>query len=137
MRSGAQIDKTALIIERNLRILRQVLNQFHLIRLTFFLHKADGFFPRHREPLYLMPLFDDLLHLRFQFVQIFSGKRLRIKIIIKTLVNRRAYRHLCVREQSFDRFRHHMRCRMPDDTESRFIICRQDIQAAVFVYDRP
>ena len=49
MRSCAQIHKLSLIIEGNFRILRQILDQFHLIRFIPLLHKPDRFRPRQRE----------------------------------------------------------------------------------------
>ncbi len=51
MRSRAQIHESALVIERDLRILRQILDQFHLVGFTFFFHEFYGLRPGQRKAL--------------------------------------------------------------------------------------
>ena len=41
MRSCTQINESSLIIERDLCILRQILDQLYLVRLTLLLHELD------------------------------------------------------------------------------------------------
>ena len=114
MRAGTQIYEAALVIEGNLRILRQIFNQLHLIRLTLVFHVLDCFIAGQSEPLQFMSFLDDLLHLRFQLIQVFPGKRLCVEIIIKSIFNGRPNGHLCLREQTLYRLRQYVGGRMSD-----------------------
>ena len=137
MRAGTQIHEAALVIERNLRVLRQILDQFHLVRLSLFFHKFDCFRSGQGKPLDPVAFLDDLLHLRFQLIQILPGKRSRIKVIVKSVLDGRPDRHLGLREKPFYRLRQNMRCGMPKHFKPLRIAGCQDIQAAVFVDHGP
>ena len=108
MRSGAQIHEIPLGIEGDFSVFRQILDQFHFVGLVFFLHESDGFLSGQRKPFDLRALFDHLFHLFFDFIQIFSGKGLTVKIVIKTGVDGRADGQFCLRIQPFDRLCQHV-----------------------------
>ncbi len=137
MRTGAQIHKLSLPIEGNLRIFRKFLDQLYFICLSFSLHKPDGFFSGKGKPFQLRTLFDDLLHFLFDFVQILSGKRSRVKIVIISGVDGRSDGKFSIRKQIFYRFRQHVGTGMADNPEPGLIPCGQYIQHTVSVDNRP
>ena len=108
MRAGAQVHEVTLTVKRNLRVLGQIPYQLRLIRLLFVLHELDRFRPRQGKFIQLDALFDDLLHLRLQGIQILSGKRSVVKIIIKSRVDAGADGKSGLREQALHRLRKHM-----------------------------
>ena len=84
-----------------------------------------------------MPFLNNFLHFRFQFIQIFSGKRRMLKIIIIPIVNTGANGQFGIGIQPLHRFRQHMGCGMAHYSQPLLIVCRKDIQAAVTVDDSP
>ena len=133
VRSCTQIHKFSLTVEGNFLPLRQCLNQFYLVRLILFLHQLNGFFSGKRKLLQLFSLFDDFLHFCFQFIQIFSGKRNMVKIIVKACVNTGPDCQLCIREQSLYCLCQHMGCGMADGCKSLCICCGTNLQLAVLI----
>ena len=131
MWSCAQICEFSLTIERNGCILRQVLNQFYFIRLSFFFHKLNCFCSWQCEFFQTCTFFDDLLHLFFNIIQIFSGEWCVVKIIIESVFNRWSDCKLCFREQILDCFCQYMRCRMTKCCQTCRILCSQNVQFAV------
>ena len=108
MRSRAEICKVSLTVKADDRVFRQILDKLHLVRFILFLHKCDGFLSRQFKPLDDRILLDDLLHLFFNGIQIFTGKRRHIKIIVKSFLNGRSNGKLCLRVETFHRLRQHM-----------------------------
>ena len=131
MRPRAQIHPVTLGIEGNLRILRKILDQLHFIRLIPFPKKCNGLLSGLGKTLNLGTFFGDLLHFLLYGIQILSGKRCALKIIIKPGIDRRPDGHLCIGEQGLHRLRQHMGCRMAQNCQPLCILCRKDIQLAV------
>ena len=136
MRPCAQIREIPLLIKGNLRILRKILDQLHLIRLALLFHKSNGFLSGKGETLQLLTLLDDFLHLSFQLIQILPGKRLVLKIIIKAGINTWPDSKLGFREHMLHRLSKHMGSRMADHSQPFLIPCRQDRQLAIPVKHR-
>ena len=131
MRAGAQVGKSRLLIEGNDGIFRQILNQFDLIRFIRLFHLRDRFRARQGVTRESRALLDDRLHLLFDRTQIFIGKRRVIEIIIESVFDRRADRHLRIREETEHCLRHDMRGRMAQCRETFRISGRQDLKLAV------
>ena len=110
VRTCTQIHKSSLVIEGNLCAFRQVFNQFYLKRLIALLHEFDCFLSGKSETLDFVAFLDDLLHLGFNPVQIFSGKRFCIEIIIETIFNGRSDGTFGIREKPFYCLGHDMSC---------------------------
>ena len=90
MRSCAKICPVSLGIEGNLFALRKILDQLYFVWFIFLFEVCDGILTGFCEALNLCTFFDDLFHLFFDGIQIFTGKWLMIKIIIKSCVNGRS-----------------------------------------------
>ena len=127
MRAGAQIGKAALIIERNFRILRQIPDKLHFVRLPRLLHEFDCLRAGQRVPFKLMPFLDYLFHLGFNLIQVLSGKRLVLKIVIIAVINGGPDCQFCLRENPPDRFRQNMGAGMPYHTKPFGVVGRKDI----------
>ena len=61
--TGAQVGELALLVEGDVRVLRQVVDELHLVGLLLLLHELDGLFPGQLEALQLQLLLADLPHL--------------------------------------------------------------------------
>ena len=96
-------------VERNDAVLGQIVDEFHLIGFTFFLHIFDSFFARFHRADKRQIFLDDLFHLGFQlFEHICRKGNFGIKIVVKAVVNGRADGKFCVRIQTLDRLGQHM-----------------------------
>ena len=138
MRSGAEIDKLSLLIEADLRPLRQIFDQFHFIGLLTLFHKGDGFLSGFCETGDFQILFDNLLHLPFQLLQVFRGKSsLDVNIIVKSVSNGGADGQFCLGIQALNRLSQDVGGGMPVGCQSLRIGSSQDAQAAVPVYPMP
>ena len=137
MRAGAEIDKFSLLIKADLRIFRQIPDQFHLIRFFPLFHISDRLIAGKRKPGKGMSFLDDLFHLRFDLVQIFRRKSaFTVDIIIKSVFDRRSDCQFGFRIKALDRLRHHMRSRMAIRCESFRRLDRLDLQTAVLIQHR-
>ena len=104
MRAGAEIDEVTLPVKGDDRILRQVVDQLDLVRLLALLHELDRLVARKLEALQTQLLLADLAHLGLQLFEDLRRKRLgAVKIIIKTILNRRADGELHLRVQPLHR----------------------------------
>ena len=134
MRTGTEIGKLALGIEADNLILRQVLDQFHFVRLVFLLKIRDRLIPRHRVLLNFQIFLDDLLHLRLDLLQIIRGKRrLSVHVIVESVCDGRTDRQLCLRIQSLDGLGHNVGCGVTERPFAFLIVKCQDIKLAVMV----
>ena len=114
MRSRTKVREFPLTEEAQFRILRQIADQLHLIRLALFLHEPDGFLSWKRIAFELEVFLDDFLHLRLDGGDILVRKRgITVKIVIKAVLDRRTDRKLCLRIKALHRLRKNMRGRMP------------------------
>ena len=87
MRSCAELNKIALLIERYLFVFRKVLDELYLVRLILVLVHLYGFFSRKCEVSQSFALLDDLLHLGFDFVEILTCQRRHIEVIVESVFN--------------------------------------------------
>ena len=133
MRSCTQIGKFSLTVEGNLRILRQIPDQLHLVRLVLFFHELDCLCSGKSELLKLCTFLDDLFHLCFQIVQILSGKRCMLKIIVKSCINTGTDGQLCIGEQVLHSLCQHVRCGVADGCQPFLVICSTNLQFTVSV----
>ena len=100
MRSGTEIYKISLLIERNDFVLRQVFDQLHLVILVLVSHELDSFFPRQLEAFQRIVGLDHLLHFLLDLQKILIVEFvLHIKVIIKSVIDRRSDSQLGIRPQ--------------------------------------
>ena len=100
MRTGAQVHELALLVEGDVGVLRQIIDQLHLIGLFLLLHILDGLGPGQLEALQLQLLLADLPHLRLDLRQVLRGEgKRRVQIVIKAVVDGRADGQLHLRPQ--------------------------------------
>ena len=100
VRAGAQIHELALLIEGDVGVLRQVVDQLHLIGLFLLLHILDSLGAGQLEALQLQLLLADLPHLRLDLRQVLlrEGER-RVQIVIIAVVDGRSDGQLHLRPQ--------------------------------------
>jgi len=100
VRAGAQIHELALLIEGDVGVLRQVVDQLHLVGLFLLLHELDGLGAGQLEALQLQLLLADLPHLRLDLRQVLlrEGER-RVQIVIIAVVDGRSDGQLHLRPQ--------------------------------------
>ena len=107
VRASAEVGKLALRVERDVRVLGQIVDQLDLIRLVLFLHIFDGLFPRQLEALQLQLFLADLAHLGLNGVKIFLREvERRVKVVIEAVVDGRADGELDFGPQTLDGLRH-------------------------------
>ena len=104
MRSCTEIYKISLLIERNDFVLRQVFNQLHLVILVLVSHELDGFLPRQLEAFQRIVGLDHLLHFLLDLQKVLIVElMLHIKVIIKSVIDRRSDSQLGIRPQFLHR----------------------------------
>ncbi len=134
VRARAQVDKVALAVEGQLGILRQVVDQLHLVRLPALLHKGDGLVPRQGEALLPVIFLDDALHFLFDAGKVLRGEDLlHVKVIVKAVVNGGADGELGARKQVFDSTCHHVAGRVAQHVAGIVILKADGGQLAAFV----
>ena len=112
MRTGAQVGKFALLIERNNLVLRQVVDELNLIRLI--LHQLQCFRPGQLKTLHLELFLADFAHFCLNLLHDLRGERKwRIQVIIEAVVNRRTDCQLYLRVQALDSLCQNMGAGMP------------------------
>ena len=88
MGAGAQVGELALAVEADDGVLRQVVDQLHLVRLALLFHEGDGLGAGQLKALQLQLLLADLAHLGFQSLQVCRGEGDgSIEIIVKAIVD--------------------------------------------------
>ena len=112
MRTGAQVGKFALLIERDDLVLRQVIDELNLIRLI--LHQLQCFRPGQLKTLHLELFLADFAHFCLDLLHDLRGERKwRIQVIIEAVVNRRTDCQLYLRVQALDSLCQNMGAGMP------------------------
>ena len=131
MRSRAQINKIPLFIEGNLRILRQIINQLHLVRFLLLLHHLNCLRARHGKAGEFRTLLDNFLHLRLKLIKCLAVKWRAVKIIVKPIVNRRSNRKFCLRVKALYCLRQYMGSRVAVCPLSHIVLESQNTQFTV------
>ena len=95
-------------------ILRQILDQFHLIRLALLLHELNGFLAGQLEALQLQLLLADLPHLGLDLGHVLRGKgKGCVHIVVPALLDGGADGQLHLGPQALDGLRHDVRAGVP------------------------
>ena len=114
MGTGAQVGELALLVEGDGSILRQILDQLHLIRLALLLHELNGFLAGQLKALQLQLLLADLPHLGLDLGHVLRGKgKGCIHIVIPALLDGGADGQLHLGPQALDGLRHDVRAGVP------------------------
>ena len=134
VRSRAEVDKLALLIEADVLALVAVLgSKLDLIRLVHALQLGDRFLGRKLKALDRVTFLDDLFHLRLDFLQILCGERLfNVEIIVESAVDGRTNGALGARIESLDSLRQYVGRGMPEGVLAFLIIKGEKLHLAVF-----
>ena len=101
MGAGTEVGELTLSVEADDGVLRQVVDQLHLVRLALFLHELQGFLPGQLKALQLQLLLADLAHLALDLFHDLRGEgKGRVHVIVKAVVDGRADGQLHLRVQA-------------------------------------
>ena len=133
MRTAAQIEPVALLVNLERLIFRNGVDQFDLEVLAFVGEHLLGLVAR---PDFLgegLIARDDLLHLFLDDGQVFRRERLVArKIVIESVLDHRADGHLRARPQVLHGFGQHMGGVVPDQFQRARIVARHELDFGVF-----
>ena len=86
--TGAQVGEVALLVEGDVGVLRQVLDELHLVGLLLLLHELDGLLTGQLKALQLQLLLADLAHLGLESSQILGGEGAGgVKIVVEPVLD--------------------------------------------------
>ena len=132
MGAGAKVHKFALAVEADHSVLRQVLDQLHLVGLALFLHILDRLLPGQLKPLQRQLFLADLAHFLLDFLHDFRSEgEGGIQVIVEAVFNGRANGQLDLREQPLDSLGQHMGGGMAQGPAAHFVLKGQQVQGAV------
>ena len=134
MGACAEVGELALRIERGHLVLRQILNQLHLIVLTLLTEECNRLCTGNLAADKRQILLDDLLHFLFDITKI--GIRqlvLHVEIVVEAVLDRRSDRelHVALRVQALHRLCHDVRSRMAQSVAAALIIKGQHAQRSI------
>ena len=133
MRACAQIHEFALTVKADYRILRQILDQLHLIVFVSLLHEGDRLITGKRKALQRQALLHDLLHFLFDCGKILAGNGLlKFKIIVKAVLDGRSDRQLRIRIQALYRLCQNMGSGMAEG--SRSVLVRELLLSSASIF---
>ena len=134
MRACAQICEFSLAVETDLFPFRKILHQLYLIRFLFLLKICHCLVSGSGKALQLQILFDDLLHLRLDLLQILCGKRsLPVQVIVESVGDGRTDGKLGLRIEPLYCLGHNVGCGVVESPFSFLRIKGQDLQFAILV----
>jgi len=114
VRARAEVGELTLTVEADDGVLRQVVDELHLIGLLLLLHELDGFLARQLEPLELQLFLADLAHLGFEGIEMLLREIERgVEVVVESVVDRGTDGQLDIRIEALDSLRQHMRAGMP------------------------
>ena len=114
MRPRAQVRKFPLAIEADRHPVRQVLNQFHLVRLPALLHKGDCLLPGQFKAFQFQFFLADPAHFLLDFLHMLRSEREGgIQIVVKAVLNGRSDGEFHFRIQPLHRLGQHMGTGVP------------------------
>ena len=128
MGAGAQVHELALLVEGDVGVLRQVVDEFHLVGLLLLLHELDGLGAGQLEALQLQLLLADLPHLCLDLRQVIGGKgKGCIQIVVKAVVDAGADGQLHLRPQALHRLGQNVGAGMPVRLAVLLVFKRVDV----------
>ena len=134
MRACAQICEFSLAVETDLSSFRKIFHQLYLIRFLFLLKICHRFVSGSGKALQLQILFDDLLHLRLDLLQILCGKwSLPIQVIVESIGNGRTDGKLGLRIEPLYRLGHDVGGGVPIGVLALCRVEGEDLQGAVLL----
>ena len=126
--AGAQVGKLTLLVEGDVGVLRQVVDQLHLVGLLLLLHELDGLGAGQLEALQLQLLLADLPHLCLDLRQVIGGKgKGCVQIVVKAVVDAGADGQLHLRPQALHRLRQNVGAGMPVRLAVLLVFKRVDV----------
>ena len=132
VRATAQVDKVALGVEGKVLIRRDSFQQLDLVLLTLLVEQLNSFVATHQGAGYLVVRFHQLLHLRFDLLQIFRGKRTLVgEVVVEAIFNNRTDSYLCRWEQPLNRHRHQVSTGVTDHFQAILITGGNDCQISI------
>lgn len=137
VRACAKVDEIALLIKGYLLVLRNIRQKLRLVDLFHLCNAPFRLFASAFYAGYGHIRFDYALHFRLDFGKIRLGYgRSEIEIVIKTVVNGRAYGKLNGGIDVFDRLRQNMRASMAINSSAFFVLKSEQFKIAIFVDKR-
>ena len=114
MRTCAKLRKLALLIKTDMLAFSSVfLNKFNLVRLILFFHKFNSLVGRKFKFFNRIIFLNNSLHFFFYFIKvILSEMSIYVKIVIKSVFNRRTDSKLGIWINPFNCLSHNVRCGM-------------------------
>ena len=101
VRAGAEVRELALLIEADGRVLGQVLDELDLVGLVLLAHEGEGLLAGQLKALYGQLFLAYLAHLGLDLLEELRSKHgLGVKVVVKSVVYRRADGQLGIREQA-------------------------------------
>ncbi len=136
MRACTKVCKIALFIEGNNRIFRQILNQFHLIRLLKLLHVFDCLCAGQLKAFDCNVFLCNFFHFFLKGFQFLLCKGFfPVEIIVKAVRNSRADCKFYIRVQVFYRLRQNMGRGMTERHSARFVLKCADADFRIRIYN--
>ena len=114
MGAGAQVHELTLAVEGDDGVLRQIIDELHLIRLFLLLHEFDGFGAGQLEALQFQLFLADLAHFGLDLLQIAGGEgEGGVQIVIEAVVDTGADGQLHLGMQALDGLGQHVGAGVP------------------------
>src|SRR5882762_1281354 len=115
MRTAAEVEKLASLVDRNLFIgLGELLDEMALHEIAFALELREPFLPRKKLARIRQILLDEFLHLLLDLFQVFRRKRSwAIEVVKESVFGRRTVSQLSFGKKFEHRRRQQMRGRVP------------------------
>ena len=114
VRTGAEVGELALGVEGDDRVLRQVVDELHLVGLALGLHVGDGLGSGLLGALQVQALLADLLHLGLDLLQVLVGEgEGGVKVVVPAQVDGGADGQLHLGPQTLDGLRHDVGAGVP------------------------
>ena len=131
MRTGAEVGKIPLAVEADaLALTGMLLNQLDFVGLV--LHQLERLGRLEGKALERERGLDDLRHLGLDLFEILGGKRGgNVKVVVKTVVNRRTDGELRLREEMLHRLGQNVRGGVPEGALAVLILKGEDFERAV------
>ncbi len=134
MRAAAQVFPVALPVQRDRLARGDGGDDLGLVVLADGLEMLDRRFARQHAPVHRLVGLRELVHLRLEFLEVLRREGpLEGEVVIETVVDDRADRHLRIRVDRLHRLRQKVRRRVPDDLEALGVLRRDDPDPGVVV----